>query len=432
VRIADGAVVEHARRASAALPALRHAARPRLPLTRRRPNAVPPRHRGATYAAGVSVATFSIDPVTGRLGVSVDGATRAVPALWLREQSRDPSQLDLVSDQRLFDPHLLPVDLDIVEARVDAGADGTWVWARFSDGHAERFDATELAIAIDPDDGCPDPIAWRSDLGTPPRHDWRELHRPAALEAALHDFLAYGTIVVHDSPTTEGTVLEVAGTFGYVRETNFGRLFDVRSVPRSNDLAYRPVPLGPHTDNPYRVPTPGIQLLHCLVNDTSGGLSTLVDAIAVTDQLRAEDPAGFDLLVDTMVRFHFRDDDTALESYRPIVDVDHRRRVTGLHYSPRLDHLPLMDDERTRAFHRARRRLAELLSDPAFEIRFALQPGEAMVFSNDRVLHGRTGFDPQEGPRHLQGCYIDHDAPRSRYRVLRRQLSRPFARSGEG
>ena len=42
------------------------------------------------------------------------------------------------------------------------------------------------------------------------------------------------------------------------------------------------------------------------------------------------------------------------------------------------------------------------------------------MFDNDRVLHGRTGFDPEEGMRHLQGCYIDHDAPRSRYRVLHR------------
>jgi gamma-butyrobetaine dioxygenase len=49
------------------------------------------------------------------------------------------------------------------------------------------------------------------------------------------------------------------------------------------------------------------------------------------------------------------------------------------------------------------------------------------MFDNCRLLHGRTGFDPQEGLRHLQGCYIDIDGPRSRYRVLRRSL--PGARS---
>jgi len=45
-----------------------------------------------------------------------------------------------------------------------------------------------------------------------------------------------------------------------------------------------------------------------------------------------------------------------------------------------------------------------------------------VMFDNCRLLHGRTGFDPAEGLRHLQGCYIDIDGPRSLYRVLRRRL----------
>lgn len=35
----------------------------------------------------------------------------------------------------------------------------------------------------------------------------------------------------------------------------------------------------------------------------------------------------------------------------------------------------------------------------------------------------RTGFDPREGLRYLQGCYIDIDGPRSLYRVLRRKCA---------
>jgi gamma-butyrobetaine dioxygenase len=42
---------------------------------------------------------------------------------------------------------------------------------------------------------------------------------------------------------------------------------------------------------------------------------------------------------------------------------------------------------------------------------------------NRRLLHGRTAFDTREGLRHLQGCYIDVDGPRSVYRVLRRKLA---------
>ena len=32
---------------------------------------------------------------------------------------------------------------------------------------------------------------------------------------------------------------------------------------------------------------------------------------------------------------------------------------------------------------------------------------------NSRVMHGRDEYTPGPG-RHIQGCYIDHDAPRSR------------------
>jgi gamma-butyrobetaine dioxygenase len=132
-----------------------------------------------------------------------------------------------------------------------------------------------------------------------------------------------------------------------------------------------------------------------------------------------------------VVRFRFRDDDTELISQRPVVAVDHRGRVTGLHYSPRMDHVPLMAPADIRAYQRARSRLAQLLDDPSYQVTFRLDPGEVMIFSNDRVLHGRTSFDLNEGHRHLQGCYIDHDAPLSRYRVLARSRSRTGAAEGK-
>ena len=122
--------------------------------------------------------------------------------------------------------------------------------------------------------------------------------------------------------TVPGTVVDVAQRFGIVRDTNWGRLFDVRSVPRANDLAYTAIPLGPHTDNPYRDPTPGIQLLHCLVNETTGGLSTLVDAVAVCDVLRDDDPEGFHLLATVPVQFRFVDATDDLRYVRTVVQLD--------------------------------------------------------------------------------------------------------------
>jgi gamma-butyrobetaine dioxygenase len=182
------------------------------------------------------------------------------------------------------------------------------VWVRFSDGHEEAFDLAHLSRTLGLPDDLPEPLAWRAESGPPRAHHWEAVRsEPKAFRDALADFLTFGTIVVIGVPNESAAVLTVGERFGNVRDTNFGRMFDVRSVPNPNDLAYTAIPLGPHTDNPYRDPTPGIQLLHCLVNETTGGLSTLVDAIAVTDRLREEDPEGFRMLAEVPVQFRFRD-----------------------------------------------------------------------------------------------------------------------------
>lgn len=46
-----------------------------------------------------------------------------------------------------------------------------------------------------------------------------------------------------------------------------------------------------------------------------------------------------------------------------------------------------------------------------------------MFMDNHRVLHARTAFDPTSGHRHLQGCYIEHDGPDTRYRLAVRHVT---------
>ena len=340
----------------------------------------------------------------------------ALPALWLRQYSAEPSELDGITGQRLFDPHLLPVDLAITSAGVDGGV----LTVTFSDGHTSTYAEERVAALRRLDDGVPAPVAWRAGDGIPAVHPWTALDDPGSELAVLHDFLVHGTVVLDGLPTEPGTILTAARRLGFVRETHFGALFDVRSVPDSTDLAYRAVPLSAHTDNPYRVPVPGIQLLHCLVNETSGGLSSLVDGLAAAEILRGEDPVGFDLLATVPVRFTYRDAGTEIVAVLPVIGLDRDGAVTGLSYSPRLDEVPLLPDDDLRRYQAARRRLSELLASPELAVEFLLQPGQLMVFDNNRVLHGRTSFDPNEGLRHLQGCYIDSDGPRTRYRVLSR------------
>ncbi len=64
-----------------------------------------------------------------------------------------------------------------------------------------------------------------------------------------------------------------------------------------------------------------------------------------------------------------------------------------------------------------------LLRSGRFERHVRLHPGDVMCMDNYRILHGRTEFDPNSGPRHLQGCYVDRDDFLSRIRTLERDIS---------
>jgi gamma-butyrobetaine dioxygenase len=368
----------------------------------------------------MSEVRFKLETQPPRILAQAGGGTMELPALWLRERCQDPASLDPDTQQRLFDPHRLPEDLALVQV---TAAGENRVRLSFSDGYSGEYELTRLVEEYARGEGLPGQIPWRSDLKLQALSiDGRRLESDAVRLLAVRMFLTYGFIIIQNLATDPERILEVARRFGYVRETNFGRYFEVYSRPGSNDLAYRPVPLGAHTDNPYREPVPGVQLLHCLVNETSGGWSTLVDSLAVAAALEAEDPQGLELLASIPVQFRFIDAQEELIERRPIVQRDASGRMTGVHYSPRLDYLPLLDAATLRRFQRARRRLSELFADPRFELRFPLRPGELMMFDNSRVLHGRTAYDPNEGRRHLQGCYIDLDGPRSLFRTLSRKL----------
>lgn len=342
--------------------------------------------------------------------------------LWLRERCQDSQTIDLRTGQRLEDPSDWDLQLGLTSVKeVEPGR----YRIRFTDGHEADLLGDEILAeaALPPGDhDIPPPRLWDGTLKDLPRAAWTDTPTDEAKAAWLDNFLKLGFILFSAVPTESRTVLRVGSAFGCVRDTNFGASFDVRSVPDANDLAYTSLFLDAHTDNPYRSPVPGVQLLHCLVNETSGGLSTLVDGFAAAETLRAQDPDGFQVLARTPIRFRFRDTDTELVRSSPLIEVDGTGRLEAINFSPRLDYVPLLPPQELAVYFRARKALDHLLRSPQYEIRFLLGSGDLMMMDNRRLLHGRTAFDPREGLRHLQGCYIDIDGPRSAYRVLRRRL----------
>src|SRR5215471_12729021 len=128
---------------------------------------------------------------------------------------------------------------------------------------------------------------------------------PALELAWLERYAALGFGLLGNVPTREGMVAEVGDRLGFVRVTNYGRLFDVISVPNPTNMAYTPVGLGVHSDNPYRHPSPGVQLLHCLVSDAPGGDTLLVDGFLAAEILRKENPGAFALLSTVPMTFRY-------------------------------------------------------------------------------------------------------------------------------
>jgi gamma-butyrobetaine dioxygenase len=351
------------------------------------------------------------------------GVRFPIHPLWLRERCQDPKTMDLRTGQRLEDPSDFDLQLGLTSvAEVAAGR----YRIQFTDGHEADFLARDILAEADlpPGDHDTPPVQlWDGALRDLPRATWTETPGDELQASWLEQFLKLGFIIFSGVPTQPETVLRVGSAFGFVRDTNFGVYFDVRSVPDANDLAYTSLFLDPHTDNPYRSPVPGVQLLHCLVNETSGGLSTLVDGFAAAEALRAQDPESFLILARTPVRFRFRDQGTELVRSSTPIEVDASGRLEAINFSPRLDYVPLLHPQELATYFQARKAFDHLLRSPQFEIRFLLAPGDLLMMDNRRLLHGRTGFDPREGLRHLQGCYIDIDAPRSLYRVVRRRLA---------
>lgn len=362
----------------------------------------------------------SLDTSTGGVRLTAaDGADEVkLHPIWLRERSREAEAFDPQTRQRLFDPPWLPLDLAVTDLqRPDADA----LRLAFSDGHTCRLSLARLAAeaGLTPDpEAPPGPRPWDASLGERPEADWRALADPGVFRELLAGYFRTGFCLVQGTPTDPGTLHDIARTFGTVRDTNFGPIFDVRTEAKPIDLAYTGRALSAHTDNPYRQPVPGIQILHCLVNEVAGGQSTLVDGFAVAERMAAETPELHDVLAHTTLTFRFESDNDILVNRGPMIERDAAGTLRRVRYSTRLDYVPALPPGDLDLYYRARRRLAELLADPAFEIRFRLEPGTALIMDNHRLLHGRTGFDTGGGHRHLQGCYIDHDGPGSRYRVL--------------
>lgn len=355
-----------------------------------------------------------------------NGDVTEFASLWLRDNV--PEDRDPHSGQRLVDVADVPAAPRIRTARSDDGRvhiewDGEtraasfaleWLAAQASGGAGRR---PEREIR-----------RWLEGARLDARRDfaWSELDVLRAEPRARLEWLTRlaqdGLACLTAVPCEANAILAAMALVGRVAETNYGQVFDVRSVPQPENLAYSDLGLGLHTDNPYREPVPGFQALHALVTSPAGGENLFADGFALAEHLRAVAPAAFRLLTSTAVPFHYRSRDAELYAERPLIQLSCAGEVTAVHYNNR-SIAPLQVGPQASEFYSAYRRFAALLREARFQVELKLADGDLVLFDNQRILHGRTAFTSARHPRHLQGCYLTRDSVFSEVGVLRRKLS---------
>jgi alpha-ketoglutarate-dependent taurine dioxygenase len=168
------------------------------------------------------------------------------------------------------------------------------------------------------------------------------------------------------------------------------------AIPNAYRHSANPQPL--HTDGSYisnigieaSSPTAvGTGILACVAMPENGGATTFIDANDLVEVLREEDPALLDRLESTELP-HARSGDRRVE--RVIRYQGDLPLVNWNYYC--------VDPEADKGAQQLRQDFfAFLQNSPGVSSRLRrvkLAPGEAVLWKDDYVLHGRDGFDPEK------------------------------------
>ncbi len=362
----------------------------------------------------------------GRYLTLDDGITQTrFHALWLRDNAWDASTRSADNGQRLIALRDIPASTVITSATLDGS---TLTLSYSPEGKSVEYDTGWLfenaydheAIA-QPGWIRPGVETWDGELmSNIPVADFQSVSTdPEALKIWLGQIARFGFGKLINGPIEAQALTRVVDLFGYIRETNYGRHFEVRTEVNPTNLAYTGLGLQAHTDNPYRDPVPTIQVLYCLESSAAGGENMVVDGFRVAERLRAENEEWFNVLSRYCAQFEYAGSEgVMLHTRRPMIELAPDGELIGIRFNNRstaaITDVPF---DAMETYYAAYRRMGEIIDDPAMEVSFRLEPGESFLVDNRRILHARKGYSGS-GKRWLQGCYADMDSLCSKLAVL--------------
>ncbi len=352
--------------------------------------------------------------------------------VWLRDNCACAVCRVAQSGERALFTAAIADDIAPLRAQLEGAAILCVDW---NDGHSSRYSVEWLA-AHDYSSGAPgrarpEPVLWDRSLGSPPTFEHDEVvHTTEGQIAYLEAIRDHGVAVVRNTPAVEGEVERFAQAIGHVRETAFERVHNVRHDPAGYNVAHTAAELRPHTDLPSYHWPPSIQLLHFVVNEATGGESTVTDGWAVLAELRREDPEAFDVLVRVPVTFQLFSDTEDTFAAAPLIQLDSAGEVATFRFSNQLAQPVAAPFDEVGTFYAAYRKLGRMIDGDRYKVAFRARTGDLVTVHGHRVMHGRLAFDPDSGGRHLQDVYMEYDDLMARHRVLTGHHI-PLASNGE-
>ena len=220
-----------------------------------------------------------------------------------------------------------------------------------------------------------------------------------ALLKWLKLLIKYGFSIVKNSPIEKKSAFKILNRISHIRETFFKTPFEVINIPKPNNAAYTSAGLFNHTDLPFFEYAPGYQFLHCLINESNGGDSSVVDGYAVADYIKKNTPNIFNQLISTPIKF--KDNDFTQNKVRiihsPVITLDENKDYSDIRFNISAVGAFDIHPDKMKKYYSSYRKFSSLVHEKKFTVNFRLQAGDILCFDNRRVLHGRTSFDPNSG-----------------------------------
>lgn len=363
--------------------------------------------------------------------------TLKLPFAYLRDACICPSCKDPLNKSRSFRTSDIPKDIRPKWVRW-GGSDLSIRWTNDIPGSPSdhtsvwSYDFLKQPIA-DPHDQrfSNAPLIWSNQKMTSHQH-WVSfkdyVNNDFEFSAAMYNLKRMGLIFLKDIPNSREMLEKIATRMGPLRNTFYGSTFDVRTVPKANNVAYTNQFLGFHMDLMYMTEPPGYQLLHCLENSCSGGESLFADAFRAAAVMREEHQEQYKLLSEQCLGYEYNHEHNIYYNERPIFELDSKTKdVLHVNYSPPFQSvIPSPDGKNhdpryVRKLVEALDLFAKVLESEKSLFEMKLKPGMCVIFNNRRIVHARRQFNTSEGSRWLVGGYVDTDALLSRFAVSKRK-----------